>query len=93
MIRLTRCPSNGGKITFATLVNVDSSQNPTVERVVPFSADSSLLFRKVNCNSPDVGSRMPQGRPSLSLDEQRLIRDWINQGAVQHQRVFVDGFE
>jgi hypothetical protein len=86
---LSLAPENA----FAALVNVDSSQDPTVKRVVPFSADSSLLFRKINCNNPGVGSRMPQGRPALSADEQRLIRDWINQGAVQRQRVFVDGFE
>lgn len=86
---LSLAPENA----LAALVNVDSSQDPTVKRVVPFSADSSLLSRKVNCNNPGVGSRMPQGLPSLSLDEQRLIRDWINQGAVQRQRVFVDGFE
>jgi hypothetical protein len=86
---LSLAPENA----FAALVNVDSSQDPTVKRVVPFSADSSLLFRKINCNNPGVGSRMPQGLPSLSLDEQRLIRDWINQGALQRQRVFVDGFE
>lgn len=78
---------------FAALVNVDSSQDPTIKRVIPFSPSGSLLFQKVNCNNPGVGSRMPLGRPALSLDEQRLIRDWINQGAVQRQRILVDGFE
>jgi hypothetical protein len=86
---LSLAPENA----FAALVNVDSSQDPTVKRVVPFSPESSLLFRKINCNNSGVGSRMPLGRPSLSLDEQRLIRDWINQGALLRQRVFVDGFE
>ncbi len=79
--------------SFAALVNVDSSQDPTIKRVVPFSSGASLLFRKVNCNAPGVGSRMPLGRAALSLDEQRLIRDWIDQGAVQRQRVLVNGFE
>lgn len=86
---LSLAPENA----FAALVNVDSSQNPTLKRVIPFLADSSLLFRKVNCNNPGVGSRMPLGRPVLSLDEQRLIRDWINQGALLRQRVLGDGFE
>lgn len=86
---LSLAPEN----SFAALVNVDSSQDPTIKRVAPFSADTSLLFRKVNCTNPGVGLRMPRGRPPLSLDEQRLIRDWINQGAVQRQRVLVDGFE
>lgn len=79
--------------SFAALVNIDSSQDPTIKRVIPFSSNGSLLFRKVNCTNPGVGSRMPLGRTPLSLDEQRLIRDWINQGAVQRQRVLVNGFE
>jgi hypothetical protein len=86
---LSLAPEN----SFAALVNVDSAQDPTIKRVAPFSSDTSLLFRKVNCNDPGVGMRMPRGRPALSLDEQRLIRDWIDQGAVQQQRVLVDGFE
>jgi hypothetical protein len=99
--RCTTChaPSTSGGLSlapenaFAALVNVDSSQDPTVKRVIPFSSSGSLLFQKVNCNNPGVGARMPLGRPSLSLNEQRLIRDWINQGALLRQRIFVDGFE
>lgn len=86
---LSLAPENA----FAALVNVDSSQDPTIKRVVPFSSSASLLFRKVNCNDPGVGLRMPRGRPALSLDEQRLIRDWIDQGALQRQRVLINGFE
>jgi hypothetical protein len=76
---LSLAPEN----SFTALVNVDSSQDPTIKRVIPFSSLGSLIFRKVNCANPGVGSRMPLGRPSLSLDEQRLIRDWIDQGAVR----------
>ena len=87
---LSLAPENA----FAALVNVDSSQDPTIKRVVPFSSSTSLLFRKVNCADPGVGLRMPRnGPPFLSPDEQRLIRDWIDQGALQQQRVLVDGFE
>ncbi len=86
---LSLAPAN----SFAALVNVDSAQDATIKRVLPFSATNSLLFRKVNCANPGVGQRMPRNRPPLSLDEQRLIRDWIDQGAVFRQRVLVNGFE
>jgi len=87
---LSLAPENA----FAALVNVDSAQDPTIKRVIPFSSNGSLLFRKVNCNEPGVGLRMPRGRAPLSLDEQRLIRDWIDQGALLRSvRVMADGFE
>ena len=87
---LSLAPGN----SFAALVNVDSAQDPTIKRVVPFSSSTSLLFRKVNCTEPGVGLRMPRGRAPLSLDEQRLIRDWIDQGALLRSApLMADGFE
>lgn len=86
---LSLAPEN----SFTLLFNVDSSQDATIKRVAPFSSGNSLLFRKVNCGNPGVGLRMPRNRPALSLDEQRLIRDWIDQGALLRQRVLVNGFE
>ncbi len=99
--KCTTChsPSSSGALSltpgsaFANLVNVDSAQDATIKRVLPFSSSNSLLFRKVNCGNPGVGQRMPRNRPPLSLDEQRLIRDWIDQGALLQQRVLVNGFE
>ena len=71
----------------ATLINVASSQNGSVIRVVPANPLASLLFQKVNCEVQDVGFfRMPVGGV-LALSEQALIFDWIAQGA----RAFLDG--
>lgn len=64
------------------LVNVTSTQNAQYIRVVPFSAAQSLLFSKVNCEEPEIGARMPQGRSPISLDAQARIYDWIQQGAL-----------
>ncbi len=79
-------------VSHGNLVGVDSAIDPSIKRVVPLDAAGSLLFRKVNCNSPGVGARMPRSRPALSNDEQRLIRDWINQGAIKN-RIFGSNFE
>jgi hypothetical protein len=99
--RCTTChaPSDSGSLSLAVgashaaMVGVDSVQDNTIKRVVPFDAAASLLFRKVNCATPGVGARMPRNRPAITANEQRLIRDWINQGAVLVQRFFGNGFE
>jgi len=91
-------PNSSGNLSLApaashgNLVNVNSAQDPSIKRVLPFDAAGSLLFRKVNCAIPGVGNRMPRGRPALSLDQQRLIRDWINQGAIKNA-IFAANFE
>jgi hypothetical protein len=91
-------PNQSGNLSLApvvshsAMVNVDSAQDATIKRVLPGNAAGSLLFRKVNCNAPGVGNRMPRGRPALTLDEQRLIRDWINQGAIKNA-IFASNFD
>ncbi|TVS10441.1 MAG: hypothetical protein EA419_10680 [Wenzhouxiangella sp.] len=77
--------------SYGLLVNVASSQDGSWLRVDPSSLANSLLFHKINCDDPPVGNRMPIGGPSLSLAEQALIRDWIEQGA--SDRFFSDRFE
>lgn len=62
------------------LVGQPSSQNPVVQRVIPGDPANSLLFQKVACVSPDVGSRMPPGG-HLPLQWQAMVYDWIEQGA------------
>jgi len=62
------------------LVNQPSSQAPSVQRVIPGDPLNSLLFQKVACHKPDVGSRMPPGG-TLALQWQAMVYDWIEQGA------------
>lgn len=98
--KCTTChsPNSSGTLSLSpgaahgNLVNVNSAQDASIKRVLPFDAAGSLLFRKVNCGNPGVGSRMPRGRTALSLDQQRLIRDWINQGAIKNA-IFASTFE
>jgi mono/diheme cytochrome c family protein len=63
------------------LINVASTQNPAFTLVVPGDPLASLLFLKLNCDGPGLGSRMPLGGPNLSLTQQALIFDWIEAGA------------
>ena len=67
---------------------------------LPGAARVSELFVKVNCGIPDTGSRMPLAGLPLSLENQGLIFDWIEQGAYGEPKdpifrdfIFRDGAE
>jgi mono/diheme cytochrome c family protein len=77
------------------IVNVPSSQDASFTRVIPDAPYQSLLFLKVNCDTPGVGHRMPFGLKPLSDDDQALIFDWIAGGAPSGSTdgIFRSGFE
>jgi len=85
--------SAGG--SWSHLVNVPSSQDPSFTRVIPNDPAGSLLFLKVNCDTPGVGHRMPFGLEPLSDDDQALVLDWIAGGApsTTTDGIFRSGFE
>lgn len=95
--RCAGCHSSGGAAELAgiellltsnvahnLLVNQRSVQNSDLILVVPGDANASLLFQKVNSDSPPVGGRMPQFQPALSQAQIDVIRDWIDQGALDN---------
>jgi len=65
---------------FDNLVNVPSSQDDSLTRVIPGNPDDSLLVQKVEGTQP-IGQRMPLGGTPLSNAEIQMIRDWIEAGA------------
>jgi hypothetical protein len=69
--------------SFASVVNVPSVEVDGLMRVKPGDSANSYLYQKISQDNPQVGTRMPQGRPNLSDDEINLIRRWIDGGAVQ----------
>ncbi len=69
---------------YDSLVGRPSSQNPSLTLVAAGDADGSLLWLKVSSSSPPVGSRMPLLGGALSSTQLGLIRDWINQGALNN---------
>jgi len=71
---------------YVNLINVPSDGDPSLIYVVPNHPEQSLLFQKVNCDTPGTGVRMPyQGYPdgmtTLTPYQQALIYDWIAEGA------------
>jgi len=49
--------------------------------VVPGNSAASTLYTQTTDNYNTAFSRMPKGFSALSLEQQNLIRDWIDQGA------------
>lgn len=71
---------------YVNLLNVASAEDPTLIYVIPGRPEESLLFQKVNCDTPGVGGRMPyhgypDGMTTLTPYQQALIYDWIAEGA------------
>lgn len=101
--------SNGGTMTpaghldldngvsYLHLVGVPSYEDAALFYVVPNHPEQSLLFQKINCDTPAIGVRMPFGFPSdtLNPDQQALIYDWIAEGAPvgTTDGVFRNGFD
>jgi len=79
------------------LVGVPSGEDASILYVVPGRPEESLLFRKVNCDTPGVGARMPLDNYGGGLlpEQQALIYDWIANGALPgtSTTVFRDGFD
>ncbi|NOS99539.1 MAG: hypothetical protein HOP29_02810 [Phycisphaerales bacterium] len=67
-----------------SMVNQPSVQDPTLMLIVPGDAEASLIYQKVSSDSPPVGMRMPSLGAPLTSDELALLRDWINQGALDN---------
>lgn len=81
------CHGSGGQAglvltsgqSYAQLVNVDSTQDPTKKRVLTGDAANSYLVIKIE-NRQTVGTRMPPSGPLSSTSVQN-IRNWITRGA------------
>ena len=65
--------------SYARLVNVDSTQDPTRKRVLPGDATNSYLVIKIE-NRQTVGARMPPSG-TLSSTSIQNIKNWITRGA------------
>lgn len=68
---------------YVNLINVPSFDAPELTYVVPGHPEQSLLFQKVNCDTPGEQARMPLDNygGGLSVEQQALIYDWIAAGA------------
>jgi hypothetical protein len=73
-----------GTSPYAELVDVPSLYSrSSLLRVKPGDPDMSFLIRKLEGNlTAEEGDRMPQGRSPLPAAQIRLIRHWIEDGAI-----------
>ena len=65
------------------LINVPSPRNPNLIRVVPRDPDASFLIQKLQGADGLLGERMPDGGPYLTTAQVNVIRQWIQDGALQ----------
>lgn len=69
--------------SFQDLVDVASTEAPSLLRVSPGNPDSSYLVHKIEGRSTIVGAQMPLNQPALSGPQIAAIRSWIQNGANQ----------
>ena len=67
--------------TFAAIVGVASTQQPSLQRVTPGNPDNSYLVRKIEGTPGITGSRMPLGGAPLDPTLIANVRAWIAAGA------------
>jgi hypothetical protein len=68
-------------MAYSNIVNVTSSEMPSLDRIEPNDPASSYLYLKVIDDPSISGSRMPRGAPALSQELIDLLQDWIERGA------------
>lgn len=66
--------------SYDLLVNVPSSEVPSLMRIKPGDPDNSYLVQKIEGHA-SVGARMPLGGAPLSDDQIAAIRQWVSDGA------------
>lgn len=69
-------------LAYDKIVNVSSSQQPALKRILPGQPNNSYLVRKIEGVAID-GDRMPgDGPPYLTTAQIDTIRLWISNGAL-----------
>lgn len=69
-----------GANAYANLVNVASTEVPSLMRVKPNDPANSYIVQKIE-GTAAVGQRMPLGQPALDAATIQMVKDWISQGA------------
>lgn len=67
-------------VAYGNIVNVPSTESPSLDRIKPNEPDNSYLYAKIT-GAGITGGRMPLGGPYLTDAQISLVRDWIRRGA------------
>ncbi len=75
--------------TFASVVNVPSLEQGTLDRIKPNDPDNSYLIQKIEGSAGITGSRMPLGcggvgNPCLDQATIDMVKAWVSQGALNN---------
>jgi hypothetical protein len=82
---------NDCDVGHANLIDVASTELPTMDRVEPGNSGQSWLMHKLDgthddgwfaCVGGNCGAQMPFGGPALSQQQRDAIRNWITNGAL-----------
>jgi hypothetical protein len=73
-----------GTAAYGQLVNVASSGKSGATRVIPNRPDDSYLIHKLEGTAGIVGQRMPINGPYLTSGQISIIRQWIDEGALNN---------
>lgn len=68
--------------SYNNLVNIPSSELPSLDRIEPANPDTSYLVWKIEGDPRILGGRMPLGGPYLDDRTIELIRKWVLRGAL-----------
>ena len=71
---------------YSAIVNVQSNEAPTMDRIEPFDSAYSYLWHKISGTHLSVGgsgAQMPLGGPYLDADTLAGVQGWIDTGAAQ----------
>ena len=71
-------------VSYDLMVNQPSIQNSSLTLVIPGNSADSLVYQKVISDTPPVGERMPLFAPNLTQSQTDLIKNWIDQGALNN---------
>ena len=71
-------------VAFMDTVSVASQEVPAVQRVLPGDPDNSYLYWKITDNPGIGGNPMPLSSYPMTQREIRMIRRWIEQGALDN---------
>jgi hypothetical protein len=76
-------PGNFGAATaYSALVGARSFQRPALQRVTPGNPEASYLLHKLEGRAGIAGGRMPLNGPYLTEGQIRVVRRWIELGAL-----------
>ena len=75
--------------SYGLLVNVASTEVPSILRVAPSDPDNSYIIQKLE-GTASVGARMPLNQGALSSTVIATIRQWITDGAIDDRATSAD---